>query len=858
MIATLSVEQRIAALQAIFADFGIPILPNSSLDLAIRAEFGRGKRSKLTQLLTDLHQESDAGKLAMCIGAELEKGTKDPQILAVANVLQQRLPALLAIVDVRQSTVKREQLLAQLLEHFTAKIPPGAESDRTLRMLSAAQKNLLINLQVQAAGQVAEQAGIFCNLSELKRFGKILQMVTPALLVLDQPDYPVEQKVNHCVNALRCLSIELRSTKLASGANILDNIHWLAKVALPEISDKATVEQALQKLGISVGLTSTQILQAKAAKTGLTAKEIVQIIYASAPAAALLSTDQELLDRTQENQQYAAICGFLAKIAQDVQQPELAKISIAGICMASMRQTFYELKTRNLAAANFSESLGTILVGVGAITHNDMLAHVGSSILAGVSTYAGIMAVPGGAAIAIPLAVCSVLGKLFLEPPKENNGSTVNVNDALCSILNEVLALQMQMRHEFADLYKELAQQHSGVLIAIDHAYSTLASLMRYNNAQILSTMRVFDQRLQDIQIQITQEFTDLYLEYVHDPLEEVDYVTRYGAIDTANVQDSKHKLAMWLLYKSKHPKVNGRSFSAEQLPLLAAKLQDSDACLSLINRYVNTNFAQDLPEDIPHIPTWLQAAHAYALISATHPANLADIDEEQFLQDVLVIGNKTTKFVEDLAANPELWQRLTQAVQQTSAQLQARWALLQLQVKPAYLQDLSKLVTTEKSTWIAHPAAQHLQLEPFTPRNVDVSHLWHNHLQQHIPAEFLSAAEHGLGSLQISYAVEKSVNTFADLHIPYGHQLPDYARDVLFRIDVHFKPPTSEHPQLLTSTWLAYDLCDATQRFEQYYQRKFKYGLRHTKYHWISLDGLANQVEGHGNTNTQKLIDHD
>ncbi len=61
---TMSVAERVTTLKQLFNDFGIPVQHNSSLDAAIQAEFGKGKRSKLTPLLLELQQQSDASKLA--------------------------------------------------------------------------------------------------------------------------------------------------------------------------------------------------------------------------------------------------------------------------------------------------------------------------------------------------------------------------------------------------------------------------------------------------------------------------------------------------------------------------------------------------------------------------------------------------------------------------------------------------------------------------------------------------------------------------------------------------------------------------------------------------------------------------
>ena len=73
-IDSLSVAERINALKNIFANFGIPVLDNSILDQSIRAEFGRGKRSELNQILHALQHDTEAAELAVCIGDALKKG----------------------------------------------------------------------------------------------------------------------------------------------------------------------------------------------------------------------------------------------------------------------------------------------------------------------------------------------------------------------------------------------------------------------------------------------------------------------------------------------------------------------------------------------------------------------------------------------------------------------------------------------------------------------------------------------------------------------------------------------------------------------------------------------------------------
>lgn len=858
--ASQSVAERTAALITIFADLGVSVLPNSRLDQVIQTEFCHNKDSKLNALLNDLHHEADASKLAHTFGVELKQGSEDLQVMAVANVLADRLPGLLEIIDVRQPVDKRALLLGQLLGHFKTKIPHAIETERLLRMLEAAQTNLNMSLQGKITGPLPANADVFCNILQLKNFAKILSQITPALIALEQPNYPLEQKVNLSMHAIRALAIELRESKMEPAARAIDNVHWVAKLALPYLGTKATIEDALQSMGISLGTVSTKMLLAQGTKFGLTQSEMVQIVYASGTSAKIPEKEQFLIDSTLQNQRHAALCGFMANLAQDINQPELHKLCVAGICLASMRQTYCELKTNNLNAGNLSESLGTILVGAGTITQNHTLAHVGSCILTGVQTYAGLMAVPGGAAVAIPLAICSILGKLLLETPKETISESAILHSALQQIMHQVLNLQQQMRHEFADLYKVLHIQHKQLLSALDLGFNNLEQLVRFSNAQIINNMRVVDQRLQDLQSQINQEFADLYLEYVHDPLEEVDYAARYGAVTGQKLEESKHKLAMWLLYKSKHPKVNGRACALDRVASICVSQTHNDNCLSLINRYVNANFAQNLPDDLPHLSTWLQAAYAYTVLANRYNKDNQATDEIKFLEDVLTIGNNIVQFVQDLANNSKMWQDLQTAIVQTTDQIRARWMLLQLQLKQDYLQDIKRMVAQApmQNEWIAQAATMSEQLEAFTPLNINISKIWQEQIAAHIPQEVFAAIAQGLGTLQITYVIDRQTNTFADLRIPFGNNtLPNNARDVLFKIEVMFKLRGIDTPYPLTSTWLAYDLQNAKQRMEEYYCQKFKHGLKHRKYNWISLDGMSNQVEGHGNTTTHKIIDY-
>lgn len=526
----LSVQERIALLKSIFNDFGMPVITNSTLDQAIHAEFGRGKRSKLTILLNDLQSEPDCIKLAKCIGEELVHNTQDPELLRVGGIFQEHLPKLLQVIDIKQTTAKRELLLAELLDYFKEKIPQNAGTERLHRMLIAAQINLHASAQLQNLSANVSNLGSFLDVHELKACGNVLKNVMPALIMLDQPDVLLEQKVNYCLRALQSLSLEFKNQKLSLAADILQDINWLAKVTLSDTLEPATVEQALQNLGITMGNASIQLIHRKAQRSGLTDQEIAKIIYTGALSEHLSLTDGDLLRRTQENQQYAAICAYIAKLAQDIKQPNLSKIGIIGISLASMRQIFYEFTTHNVCAENFSEALGNILLGAGTVTNNALLSYVGSSIINGVKTYTGLMAVPGGAAIAVPLAVCSSLTSLFLVTgPRKAPEEKFNANQVMFKLLEQVLLMQQNMRQHFAALYEKLQIDQQHLLMVLDNSFNSLAKLLRENTLQVLTDLKKIDHKLHGLQYEMHKEFADLYLEDIFNPLTEIDFAVKYG-----------------------------------------------------------------------------------------------------------------------------------------------------------------------------------------------------------------------------------------------------------------------------------------------------------------------------------------
>ena len=873
MIMTLSnmtVAERIAYLKNIFANFGITIADNSAMHMAISSEFGRGKRSVLNQILHDLQHETDASQICICIGNALVKNFKQQQMLAVGAVMRDRLPNVFKIIDIRQQTSKRTQSLEQLLLHFEAKIEPN---HRLQRMLAAARSQLKHNLELQAAGKVAADIGIIFNLQDLHKSGKILQCLTPALLALDQPDMLLEQKINFCVQALSSISRELNKANLSKIAGIIDNVHWLAKVTLPELSDPATIEQALGNLGLCFGTITMQNLRKKFQALGLTEEEVIQVIYVKQASLALPKSDLELLAVTQQNKQYAAACSLIAKLGQEIKNNELERIGLAGLCLISMRQTYCEVKTNNINPANFSESLGLMVSTIGILTNNQTVATVGACIIEGVQAYVGLMAVPGGATIAVPLAVCSVLSK-YLIGKKHNTDPTALASDTLLpKIMLQLIQLQQEMRQQFDHLYKLLHEQHLELLNAMDQGFANLANFMQSYNVQTLQAIWHLDSKLDMLYFGLSKEFTDLYLEYIRDPIDEINFFARYEQGDSQKLQKHKMKLSMWMLFKAKHHKVNGRDLIANlehtaglasYVALVLDKTTDYDSVLGMVNRYVNLEFAQNLPEELPHIPTWIMAVNTYILL-LTDYRDYLDLKEQelQIIADIISVGEKITEFVKQLASDDSLWDQMSKAIEQQLNKAKVEYNKIALDISANYLDDLALLIQQTADNMLLQsmqaksaPAAE--QLEPFEMFDIDITTVWRRYLVSHIPAEFKLAEAQGLGSLQITVTIDPTVNNFVHLRLPYTHNLlPNTGRDVLYRLDIHFKQPQHEQPFKLLTGWFAYDLVSAYKRFEEYYRYKFRPSLRHTRYLWISCNGKRNQVAGNNDTDTDKLVDY-
>lgn len=804
------VAQRIVLLTKIFAEFGIEVAANSPLDQAIRNEFGPGKRSKLNQILQAYTQQTDAAALSICIGTELQAVGTDPKLCHVGRIMCERLPNLLEILDIRGQTTKREQMLGQILAHFTAKLASHADTDadRLLRMLDATQRQLHTQLQAQAVGTVVADLGAVFACRDLERCGTVLRVVLPVLINLEDATYTATQRVNCITHALRTLAMELPMLRLEKAADLIDYAHWLAQINLPSLSNPTTIEQILQKLDVPLGASTARMLRDKARSVGL--------------------HDQELLEILASNQKHAATCSVIAKFGRELACPELEKIGVVGLCGLTLRQSFHELRTANLNSVNFSESLGIMLSGLGTLTNNNTLSKLGMAVSNGVKAYAGLMVAPGGATVALPLAVCTVLaGILIKHKPKQHT----EINKVVRQTVIDIQEIQRAMSWHFAELHNSMTAQQREVIRIVDRGFASLSEIVGNWHLAHTQTWR----KLEDIQESISNEFIDLYLEYIRDPLDQLRFYDNYDQYDAAAIPKIKLKLNMWLLYKAKHSKVNG--VLQDPVALHTAARQPA-AKLGLINRYLNQEFSQQLREDFPHVPTWLLAADAYIELLPRYQ----DLRESHILQDIITLGSELHAYLLDLTANAPLRQRLA-----------AGMDLLE-QEQQNIISQLQPRVPVREVARCAKPAPWEYQLEKFTALPWDLSAIWEGY---RLNDELLVAQHYQLGTIYAQYVVERS-NTFTEVHVPCSQDpLPNNAGQIKFKVEILFKHNDQAQSYLLATSQHQYLLANGYERFTQYYQQKFRGSFKHRNYLWISLDGMQNQVVGHPVTNTQKPIDY-
>ena len=863
----MSVADRIAAIKTIFNDFGIQVPDNSVLDQTIHAEFGRGKRSNLNNILLEINHSTEAATLAICIGTALHKYAGEPEIDQISLIMCEHLPAALQIFDLRQQTTKRIELLEQFLLHFEAKLPPD---NRLVSMLQSSRAQLRDLIQVEALAAVLENLGIIAEVQELSSCGRILKVISPALVALDNAEISSEQKINLTVRALALMGHELNNTNLIRAASIIDTLHCLAKVCLVLSPELPTIEQALQNLDLSLGTVTIMNLRNKARALGLTDTELSQVLYSTKECSGLAAPDQELLAATKENKQYAAACGLVTKLGQDIGCSALERVGVAGICLVSMRQTFCEIKANSLNAANFSESLGLIVSGVGTLTQNKTAVKLGAGIIEGVRTYAGIAAIPGGSIVAIPLAICGVLSKLLLgSKSRKSRKNCVTTEVVLQHLLGQVQQLQLEMRKQFAGLYELAHIHHQQLLNTMQQGFTRLASYTQAQTMQSTLAIKTLERNLDFMHSDLSKKFSDLYLEYVYNPIEEINFFSEYKHADGAKLRDNKLKLSMWLLFKSKNSKANGRDLIANfeghaQMSSCVrnalTKTADYDSVLGMVNHYVNLEFARSLPEDLPHIPTWILAADQYILLLSTYSEHLdLKTSEPKILDDIIKVGEQLLTFAQQLASTDSVLAIIVKTLESQYAQAQLLVKQILATSNSSCLLGIEQLLAVYKplgpaTPMLAESAPLSEQLENFTPFSLDLSAAWYLYILEHVPAHVRMAVDFELGDLSLKFAIAKEFNNFATAPTTdEDNLLTDQARYVLYKIDLHFTLRENAQRTLILSAWFAYDLYSADKRRTEYCRPKYltpvssgsrrRIGLNHAPVHIsrpVNLDRLA------------------
>ena len=71
--------------------------------------------------------------------------------------------------------------------------------------------------------------------------------------------------------------------------------------------------------------------------------------------------------------------------------------------------------------------------------------------------------------------------------------------------------------------------KHKDLILALEQGFDNLEVLVKKNNLQTLQSIQNLDYKLDSLQYNISKEFSDLYLEYVYEPLEAIDFANKYG-----------------------------------------------------------------------------------------------------------------------------------------------------------------------------------------------------------------------------------------------------------------------------------------------------------------------------------------
>lgn len=868
----LSVEQRVQLLHDVFNNFGISVAPNSELALAIQTEFGRGKRSKLNELLPRLQQDTDAAHLASCIGAHICKNFVDqPEWYSMGIELQERIPALLRIVDIRQDLQQRIALLSAIVDHFHTKIAAHANTDGSttaatlLRALEATRANLAAYVHSAAIGHVVHNLGIALNTAELTKFGTILHTVMPTLLSLHDLNATIEQKSQYVARSLAVLGEQLHNLHLQTASKIVHNGFLVYKVLTTEQHDVPTYEAILQELDVSCGDSTIQQLTHKAHELGLSDQELQQVLYHMTNVEQLPVATACLLTNTRNHQRYAAACSLVARIAQDLNFLPLQKTAVAGLCLVSLKQAWLEMQQNNFHAVNFSEACGSIVSNVGIITNNSNLQKFGAAINAGVKTYNAVAATTGNMTIAIPLALCTALGKILLHKKSRQQMTKPTAENQLQKILLDFVKVQTELRQQFVSLQKTIIHQHYELLSMLDSSMQVLQQFIANSHDKVLYALENIQDKMLDYKVMISQEFAELHMQGLYQPLQTLEFLYAYDNANLAQINMCRQKLLVWIMCESKQPKINGAQlFSVEwtnsqkskQIISLLSNNTDYLSLLVALNKYSNDLYNLALDEDLPHIPAWIKAVEKYLCVMQNFDELNLLADEHTLLNDMLLMANKIYQSVNELCNNTTVLKCIYVDLQaQLASAKQYCMRLLELLPKnilaPISAQQSDARLDCPQNT-IA--TLHNVQLEKFNQFCVDVRTYAEQYLLPAIPSEFLLLCKYQQAKIHYKFAVDAQYNQFHEVIMNNGNfMLPDESRDVLFRIELYFTLP-NQNEHLLALCWLSYDLQTTANRFTQYYQKKHA-RLSHPNYAWVSMDGTAVCVERHPITTTIKPV---
>lgn len=528
------VKQRIAFLKQIFADFGIPVPDNSRLALAIESEFGRGKNSKLNQIISELTYPNTSASLAACIGEALQDANFEPGIQKIGNFMQSQLVHIVEILDYKQSNSRKINLLIKILDHFISKL---YYEPRLCRLLTSA-KHQLLNNNAKFVGESISHFGKALESTKADKIGQILSVVTPAILSINDQEVLTTQKVKLCLNSINIIANNLNSQGLSVAATVLNDAYYIFEVCKDEDDQPATIQDALRDLGISVGSFTLQRIISKGAELGIKERELKTIFHKTNQLTYLSDQQQELVNQTFVNQKYAVLCSTVAKIGTDSGCAALEKIGVSGLGYISLIQTYTEIKSGEFSVGGLSESLGIILSSLGIITDNNILSKLGNCISTGVSAYAGLIATTAGSTVAIPLAICTGISSYVAKH------KVANEEPLYRELLTKIIKIQSEYRVELAHLYDEISSNHREIISKLDQAFLKLSTNIAENHYFEVLLFRDLHQEVIAVHNSVLNNpITDLLL--------QLRYARTYANVTTEKLEYFKQQLTVWLIYKN-------------------------------------------------------------------------------------------------------------------------------------------------------------------------------------------------------------------------------------------------------------------------------------------------------------------